>query len=271
MKIYCITHEKMDFIEYLNLIPAGVGNRKFPSNYLDEKDGENISFKNRNYGEISFHYWFWKNRLNKCNPNEWFAICQYRRFFVTEKIEEIKNKEIDLDYLKTKLIYKPKAEWKNFDVILCEPINLEIKKKMKLFKRGFKSLMADPSIFFDKKKHSVKLHFDMFHGHGNLDKAIELLPRYEKEDFNKFVSQNTWFAPNSMFISNNKKLVDEFYKNLFEWLKKCEDVFGLQKTELYDVKRIYSFLTERYLPYWFQKYSKVCYSAWLFKDFTKVD
>ena len=61
MKIYCITHEKMDFIEYLNLIPAGVGNANFPSSYLDEKEGENISFKNRNYGEISFHYWFWKN------------------------------------------------------------------------------------------------------------------------------------------------------------------------------------------------------------------
>ena len=135
MDIYCITHKKMDFIENLKLIPAGVGDKKFPQNYIDEKIGENISFKNRNYGEISFHYWFWKNRLKKYDDNEWFGICQYRRFFVTDKIDLSKKNEIDLDYLKSKLIYKPESSWKNFDVILCEPISFENMKKMKLLKR----------------------------------------------------------------------------------------------------------------------------------------
>ena len=31
------------------------------------------------------------------------------------------------------------------------------------------------------KKHTIKLHFDMYHGYGNLDKAIKLLNHDEKK------------------------------------------------------------------------------------------
>ena len=79
MDIYCITHRRMDFIEELNLIPVAVGKTNV-NHYIDEKKGMNISNKNRNYGELTFHYWFWKNKLKTYSANEWFAICHYRRF-----------------------------------------------------------------------------------------------------------------------------------------------------------------------------------------------
>ena len=81
MDIYCITHKKMDFIEELNLIPVAVGKTECPKHYVNEKAGANISYKNLNYGELTFHYWFWKNKLKNYSKNEWFAICHYRRFF----------------------------------------------------------------------------------------------------------------------------------------------------------------------------------------------
>ena len=53
---------------------------------------------------------------------------------------------------------------------------------MKMIKRGLRNIMKDPSIFFIKKKQTIKLHFDMHHGHKNLDKAINLLDQEDRED-----------------------------------------------------------------------------------------
>ena len=271
MDIYCVTHKKMNFIEELNLIPVAVGKTECPKHYVNEKAGTNISYKNLNYGELTFHYWFWKNKLKTYSKNKWFAICHYRRFFLKDKIEMSMNTEIDLNTLKSKLIYQPLDSWKDCDVVLCEPTNLENQKKMKLIKRGFKSLIKNPLIFFDKKKHNIKLHFDMFHGYGNLDKAINMLSTDDKKDFEDYVNINTSFSANIMYLSNNVKIIDQFYSSLFEWLEKCEQIFGLKETNVYGLRRMYTFLAERYTSFWFEKYSKVKYASWLFRDFTKLD
>ena len=63
MKIYCITHKPLDYINKLGLIPFGVGLNDYPNGYLEEKKGTNISNKNKYYSETSFHYWYWQNIL----------------------------------------------------------------------------------------------------------------------------------------------------------------------------------------------------------------
>jgi len=267
MDIYCITHKRMDFIEKLKLIPVAVGETECPTNYVNEKKGKNISHKNRNYGELTFHYWFWKNKLKTYLVDEWFALCHYRRFFIKDNINISNDTEINLENLKSKIIYTPKEEWKNCDVVLCEPTILT-NKKMKLIKKGFKSLIKNPLVFFDEKKHTIKLHFDMFHGYGNLDKAINLLNENEKKDFEEYVNTRTSFSANVMYLSNNAIIVDKFYENLFSWLEKCEEIFDIKDTNVYGLRRMYTFLAERYASFWFEKYSKVKYSPWLFRDFT---
>ena len=195
MNIYCITHKPLKEIEKLGLTPAGVGTANFPSNYIIENTGENISHKNQYYSETSFHYWIWKNLLPKKKDKDWFGTCQYRRYFVKKENEKlIQNLDGKQGYLKLNrleelkniLQTEPAKEWNNYDVILCNPYNLEVIKKMKLFKRGYKSIIKDPSIIFNKKKHTIKLHFDMFHGFGNLDKAIGQLPQKDKSDFKEY-------------------------------------------------------------------------------------
>ena len=108
----------------------------------------------------------------------------------------------------------------------------------------------------------------MFHGYGNLDKAINLLNEDEKKDFEVYVNTKTSFSANVMYLSNNPVIIDKFYENLFTWLEKCEQIFALKETNVYGLRRMYTFLAERYASYWFEKYSKVKYSPWLFKDFT---
>ena len=45
----------------------------------------------------------------------------------------------------------------------------------------------------------------MYHGYGNLDKAIDQLSNKDKEKFRKFVNTETCFNPHNMFICKNKK------------------------------------------------------------------
>ena len=279
MNIYCITHKPLKQIEELGLTPAGVGTTNFPSNYIVENSGENIAHKNQYYSETSFHYWIWKNILPKKNDNDWFGTCQYRRYFVKKENEKlIQNLHGKQGYLKLNSLKKlknilqtePTKEWNNYDVVLCNPYNLEVIKKMKLLKRGYKSIIKDPSIIFNKKKHTIKLHFDMFHGHGNLEKASKALPDKDRYDFMNFVSSRTWLSGHCIFFSNNVDLLNNFYEDLFAWLSECEKIFGFKDLVGYDTQRIYSFLTERYMPFWFNKYSKTTTWPWIFCDITKL-
>ena len=66
MKIYCVTNT----LEQLNLNLAGVGKKKFKKRYISSLVGKNIQSKERNYSELTFHYWFWKN-LKRLDKNLW--------------------------------------------------------------------------------------------------------------------------------------------------------------------------------------------------------
>ena len=108
--------------------------------------------------------------------------------------------------------------------------------------------------------------YDMMHGKGNLDKAIQLLPKKDKEDFKDFVNSEVSFNPHNMFICKNKKILFTYYESLFPWLADCEKIFGFEKLQNYGLKRIYGFLAERYLSYWFKKYTKFTVLPIHFKD-----
>ena len=279
LKIFCITHKPIKVLDEIGLIPTGVGKNNFPSNYIIENTKQNIADKNFCYSETSFHYWLWKNYIPNIKDEEWIGTCQYRRYFVkknyTDKIKYDDRQQgylkiESLDEFKSLLQLNPEDEWYDYDVILCKPWSVAKVKKMKLIKRGFRSLLKDPTIFFNEKKQSIKLHFDMNHGYGNLEKAASVLPETERNDFLNYVSSKTWLIGHCIFISKNKKIMNAFYNDLFTWLEKCERIFGFDSTS-YDTKRIYSFLTERYMPFWFEKYSKVLTWPWVFFDISKYE
>ena len=105
----------------------------------------------------------------------------------------------------------------------------------------------------------------MHHGYGNLDKAIDLLDDDDKKDFRNFVNNNTNFNPHIMFISK-AEIVDKWFQDLFDWLFECEKIFGFDKLHGYDTQRLYAYLGERYLSFWFKKNSN--YLTWplIFRD-----
>ena len=48
-------------------------------------------------------------------------------------------------------------------------------------------------------------------GNGNLDKAVELLPTKDKNDFFNFVKNNVSFNQGNMFISKSSEIIDSYF------------------------------------------------------------
>ena len=94
------------------------------------------------------------------------------------------------------------------------------------------------------------------HGENNLSKAIDLLDQENQNDFRKFVNTEVSFNPFHMFICQSKKKIKNYYDVLFPWLENCEKLFGFDNLQGYGKQRIYAFLAERFMSYWFQKNTK---------------
>ena len=134
-----------------------------------------------------------------------------------------------------------------------------------MLQRGIKSILKKPEIFFNEKKRSIAFHFDMHHGYGNLNKAIEFLNIEDRSEFFDFVNNSTSFNPHIMFIAK-PKIIDEWFNTLFPWLSRCEEAFKFEELKGYDTQRLYAYLAERYLSFWFKKYTKYLENPWVFID-----
>ena len=262
LKIFCVTNKEVNLLEKTNYLIGWVGTEKPPKNYLVSNTQDNIFFKEKYYSELTFHYWYWKNKLDLKHEN-WIGFCQKRRFWLKKKLIHAK---IDKSNFSDCILQDVPNEWDNFDSIICDPIFVNKVKKMKMVKRGFRSIIKKPSILFDEKKQSLALHFDMHHGYGNLKKAINLIEDEDKLDFSNYVNNSISYNPHIMFIAK-PKIMDKWFNTLFPWLERCEKVFGFDSLHGYDTQRLYAFLAERYSSFWFKKHTKSLEWPWtLFED-----
>ena len=264
LETYCVTDKDLPHLKNLSCKLAGVGKSNFSKEYYLANTKDNIDYKEKYYSELTFHYWFWKNEMKNLDKNTWIGFCQKRRFWIKKNIS--KN-DITIYNLKNSILSEPPEEWKSYNSVICDPIYVNGVNKVKLLKRGFKSLIRDPGIFFNKEKQTVKLHFDMHHGYGNLDKAINLLDDSDRDEFRNYVQNQVCFNPNIMFITK-VDIANQWFEKLFPWLFRCEKVFGFENLKGYDSQRLYAYLAERYLSFWFKKYSK--YIEWPYITFWNI-
>jgi hypothetical protein len=268
-KMYCISIDKNDLnlIKNLGYIPVGLGNSNFSNEWLKDSIGDNISHKNKWYTELTFHYYFWKNELQLVPDNTWIGFCAYRDMWVN-KAEYIKYTKDPINFqnkntnryeeIENIALKEIPSEWERFDTIIGDEIFLYKIKLMKLLKYGKLSLLRNPKAIL-KSGRTIKWHFDTFHGNGLIDQAANLLEESERKDFIKFINEKNSFNRGNMFVCRSKDIINKFYNSLFPWLERCEKKFGFD-LKGYGQTRIYAFLAERYIPFWFKKHSK--YLVW---------
>ncbi len=254
LSIYCmsINNSNLDTIKSLNYIPVGLNKDKFSKEWLRDNIGDNISNKNSYYGEYTFYYWYWKNLLKYKKKNEWVGFCSYREYWGNKSNSKSNN-------LKDLVLQKFYPEWTNYDAIIGEPLFIGGTKIMKIIKYGKMALIKNPKAIFSKKGRTIKWQFDMFHGVGKLDKAINLLPEKDREEFRVYTRTETSFARGNMFITKSSKIINEYFDYVFKWLHECENIFGFE-LKGYNQIRMYTYIAERFLPFWFKKYTK--YLEW---------
>ena len=264
LQIYCISMEPahLNFIKELGYIPVGLGDKNFSDDWMRDNTGDNISHKNKFYSECTFHYWIWKNYLDKLGEG-WVGFCQYRKFWSFKKQE---NKIMNIEAVKTQILKEIPTEYEKYESILTVPQFVNQWKPSKFIKKGLKIFFKKPYLLLNKKKRNISFHFDLMHGENILNKAIELLDDKNKKDFKEFVNREVSFNAHIMVICKSKKKLQNYYEDLFPWLKRCEKIFGFENLEGYGKTRIYGFLSERFMSYWFQKNTKYTTMPILFYD-----
>jgi hypothetical protein len=183
--------------------------------------------------------------------NEWIGFCSYRELWANKK--KIKN-----NHSTKSLIKKIPPEWEGYNAIIGKPLHLKKPRIWKILKYGKIAAFKNFKEIFNSR-YSIKFQFDMYHGIGNLDRAIKLLPEKDRYDFNYYVENNFSFNQGNMFISNSSAVINSYFSDVFEWLKKCEKIFRFNLSGHRKI-RMYTYLAERYLPYWFKKYTN--YLEW---------
>ena len=259
LSMFCLSlyGEHLNNLKKINYIPVGLGENNFNNEWLRDNTKQNISNKNKYYGEYTFHYWFWKNMIDEISDKNWIGFCAYRRYWANHnnmKSNEL-NKIINNQNFREHVLQDVKNDWSNYESILGERIPFGKIKLSKIIKNGgIKSILRNLNSFI-KNQTTVKFHFDIFHGNEKIDKAIDLLEMKERSDFRIFIN-NQSFNKENMFMCRSKKIIKEYYNSVFPWLQRCENIFGFNLNAWHEI-RIYAFLAERYLSYWFNKYTRV--------------
>ena len=150
LNMFCMSMKEnhLKFIKEINYIPVGLGEGEFSKDWIRDNTGDNISEKNKYYGEYTFHYWLWKNYLDKIGDG-WIGFCQYRKFWSTENHNLLPN---SLDQLRPLILNKIPKSYENYDSILGDEYFINQLKIMKFLKGGFKLIINKPSYLFNKKK-----------------------------------------------------------------------------------------------------------------------
>ena len=61
--MYCVTNKVVNFLDKTNYDIGWVGLDVPPANYITCNHQDNIFFKEQFYSELTFHYWYWKNKF----------------------------------------------------------------------------------------------------------------------------------------------------------------------------------------------------------------
>lgn len=222
IKILVATHKLYTMPNESIYLPIHVGREgKEDIGYQGDNTGQNISYKNENYCELTALYWAWKNL-----DVEYIGLCHYRRYFT--------NKSKIVRYL-----YKDN----NSKLILSKG---EIEKALKN-----NEIIVGKEVALGGE--TVWSHYNKFHNIKDLEEIKRIIknkyPEYVDE-FEEVMLRKKIHAFN-MFIMD-KNHFDNYCHWLFDILFELEAMIDISTYDNYQ-KRIFGFISERLFNVWLLK------------------
>lgn len=214
--IYVVTHKTMELSEKLtdagfSLISVGNACEKNKQGFSDNV-GDNISYKNANYCELTALYWIWKND----EESKYKGLCHYRRFFSKGYFShDIENYMVDTDFIN---------EFnKGIDIILPEKQYFIRSAEENYLRCGYrKDLDITRTVLFEK------------------------YPEYLNE-YDNVMNGNKSYLTN-IFVAK-KEIFDEYCKWLFDILFEVERRTDISDYSIQEA-RIFGYISERLLTVW---------------------
>lgn len=249
MKMFCITHKRVDWLEDVGVIPLVVGGAPdVPRHWLRDDSLDNISKKNKNYCELTGQYWVWRNVLPTLGDDELVGFCHYRRFFSLDDVPKLKStvgreELVNLSDESWERVFKTTGA----SVILAEPErlpSLALNRRLKLIRQqGVRiSALWRPSCLW----YQFALHHDPM----DLVRAIQALDGTAHQvPFKEYLLRPNRMHSYNMYVAS-KKAISDYFDVLFPWLSRCEDLINLEGRTPYQA-RIFGFLAERFASYYF--------------------
>ena len=222
LNVYIMMHKLCEIIPYDNKVYKRMllGGNNVDINNLDlsyDSTGDNISFKNPFYCELTGLYWIWKN-----DESDIVGLVHYRRFF--SEFPWISNKCL----LKEKKILKIFS--KDIDIILP----FKYYGRNNIYKTNYDRYKAQHIISdLDCVKDIIK----------------EMYPDYVTS-FENLMSENCMYLFN-MFIAK-KEIVNNYCDWLFSILFELEKRIDYLSRDTYQ-RRVFGFISERLFNVWILK------------------
>lgn len=225
IKILVASHKKYKMPNDSIYLPLHVGREgKEDLGYQGDNTGENISFKNESYCELTGLYWAWKNL--DCDQ---IGLCHYRRYF-TNRIQRYISKN------------------KKYQIILDEQSTI--------------TLLSKYEVILPKKRNyfieTIWSHYEHAHNIKDLEKTRNIIKLKYPEYITSFdkVMRGRKLHLFNMFIMNKKKF-NEYCSWLFDILFELENEIDISYYDNYQ-KRVFGFIAERLFNVWLEKNKLNC-------------
>lgn len=227
IKIFCTSIKYYRILDKLPryVKPIGLGKNVFPSNWIDEKVGANLSNLNPFYGELTGIYWLWKNQTTKMKSNDLIGICHYRKLWLNK-------------------IFFKKQKWST------SSLYSNLLKAETLDKQNVESVQVQPIIFKNK---TLLEDFKQIHQTEILSDSLNFLDGENRSLFYKHLN-NKIFYPLNMFVSR-VDIFNKYCQVIFPWLEQCFKLCEEKKLCVGYNKRLPAFLAERFTSFWFSQYN----------------
>ena len=232
IKIFCIYHKPYHLFssDAVEPIQTGCAEATEDLKILRDDEGDNISHKNKNYGELSAWYWVWKNYLPKHPEIDYVGFCHYRRF----------------------LNFTPKKYKSNWNKVYFETFSKAFKKYYNL-KNIRQFLNAD--IILPKitkfRKVTLRESYDRYHPTTDMVKMIEIVqkrhPQYHSLILDTLNERQGYFCLN--FIMKRPFFIS-FMEWVFPLLTELEKECDWSEYKEYENIRTPAYLMERFFNVW---------------------
>ena len=223
IKILLATHKPYWTPDDSVYLPLHVGAEgKQDLGYTKDNTGDNISFKNASFCELTGLYWAWKNL-----EADYIGLVHYRRYFTRKEVHNIDKKKAQI---------LGREEWE-------------------------KVLSACPVVVADKRKYYIETnrsHYNHAHPAIGLDETERIIQEKYPEYNAAFtaVMNRTWAHMFNMFVMR-RDLFDSYCSWLFSILFELEKRLDISSFDAYN-RRVFGFVSERLLDVWLEKNQIPC-------------